>query len=129
MAEPEQVARPTAPLEHEERRGRFTIIGSLREAETGRPLTDLVVRAFDKDLFFDDDLGDATTDREGRFEIQFTDEFFRDLMEEYPDIYLRIFDSSGAEELLNTERSVRWNAGSVETFEIEIPRERLGRDS
>ena len=59
---------------------------------------------------------------DGRFEIRFTDEFFSDVGEKYPDIYLKIFDPSGSRELLSTERAVRWNADAIEHFAIEIPR-------
>ncbi len=123
-AEPE--ALPTAPLstaeEHAEGRGRFVILGVISETGSGRPLQNLIVRAFDKDLVFDDDLGHARSDANGRFEIRFTDEFFADLVERHPDIYLKIFDPSGSRELLSTKRAVRWNAGAVERFELEIPR-------
>ena len=110
---------------HAERRGRFSIIGALRETESGRALADHVVRAFDRDLVFDDYLGEAGTDADGHFEILFTDEYFSDLFEKHPDVYLRVYDPSGTRELGSTERTVRWNAGAVESFEIEIPAERL----
>jgi class 3 adenylate cyclase len=104
------------------RKGRFVILGLLTETETGRPLEHLLVRGFDKDLFFDDSLGEARSDADGRFEIRFTDEFFADVMEKRPDIYLKIFDPTGSHELLSTARSVRWNSGAIERFEIEIPK-------
>jgi hypothetical protein len=114
-------ATPATTEEFAERSGRFAILGVLTEIGTSRALDDLLVRAFDKDLLFDDYLGEARSDAEGRFEIRFTDEFFADLGEKHPDIYLKIFDPSGGRELLSTERSVRWNAGAIEHFEIEIP--------
>jgi hypothetical protein len=110
---------------HAERRGRFAIVGVLRESESGRVLSDHLVRAFDKDLIFDDYLGEGLSDAAGRFEILFTDEQFANLFEQQPDVYLRIYDPSGTRELDSTEESVRWNAGAVESFEIEIPAERL----
>jgi class 3 adenylate cyclase len=110
---------------HVEHHGRFAIVGILRERESGRALVGHVVRAFDKDLVFDDYLGEAVTDAAGRFEILFTDEQFADLFEQQPDVYLRVYDPSGSQELESTERAVRWNAGTVETFELEIPAERL----
>ena len=53
------------------------------------------VRAFDKDLLFDDEPGLAITGEQGRFLIQFTEDAFRDLMEFSPDLYLRVCDSTG----------------------------------
>jgi class 3 adenylate cyclase len=121
-------AEPDAAPESQEapeRAGRFRIVGQLRERESGRALPNLVVRAFDKDMIFDDYLGDARSDTSGRFEIRFTDEFFRGLWDSHPDIYLRVFDASGSRELESTRGSVRWNAGAVESFEVEIPASKI----
>ncbi len=46
----------------------FRIIGVIEEAETGRPLPNLVVRAFDRDLIFDDKIGYTNTNDDGHFE-------------------------------------------------------------
>lgn len=99
--------------------------GLVREAESGKPLSGLVVRGWDKDLVFDDALGEATTDAEGRFEIIYTDEAFRSVFDEQPDLYLQIFDASGTRQLHTTESSVRWSASAEEEFDIDIPRARL----
>ena len=47
----------------------FRIRGFLREKETGVPLSGLFVKAYDKDLLFDDLLGSAISDARGHFEI------------------------------------------------------------
>ena len=73
----------------------FRVEGTIEESETGRPLAGLIVRAFDKDLLFDDKLGFSITDELGRFVIRFTDDAFRDFAETSPDLYLRIYDSTG----------------------------------
>jgi hypothetical protein len=83
------------------------------------------VRAYDKDLIFDDYLGECETDADGRFEIQFTEDLFRDLFERHPDVYLRTFDASGHYELHSTFEHVRLNAGVDERFEISIARQRV----
>jgi len=100
---------------------RFRASGVVRDQDSGRPLASLLVRAYDKDLVFDDYLGSDTTDSNGRFEIQFTALDFQDWTEQRPDLYLRIFDSSGKIELCSTKRTVRRNARSEETFDIAIP--------
>ena len=94
--------------------------------DSDRPLEGLLVRAYDKDLFKDDYLGDTHTDAAGRFEIAYSEVQFRDLHETLPDVYLRVFDASGERLLHSTEDAVRRNALVVERFEIRIPRERLG---
>lgn len=99
--------------------------GTVQELETGRPLANLLVRGWDKDLVFDDHLGDTRTDEAGRFELTFTDEPFRQVFDENPDLYLRIYDASGSRELHSTRASVRRNAGADEHYEIRIPADRL----
>ena len=99
----------------------FTVLGTIEEEETGRRLSDLIVRAFDRDVVFDDKVGFSTTDAEGRFEIRFRREDFSDLREASPDLYLRVYDPSGARELYQTRDAIRWNASSRETYRLRIP--------
>lgn len=91
------------------------------EEDSGRPLESLLVQAYDKDVVFDDFLGSDHTDVNGRFEIHYTELDFRDVIEQRPDVYLRIFDPSGKTELLSTIKTVRRNARVEEHFEIAIP--------
>lgn len=107
-------------------RGRFAIRGHVRAAEDEGPLPGLWVQAFDKDWVRDDDLGHAVTAPDGSFEILFTDEFFGDLFESRPDLYLVIRDRRDGSEIHHTRDAVRWNAEAVEHYECRIPRARLG---
>lgn len=102
----------------------MSVVGIVVEAESRKPLPGLRVRAFDKDWVLDDDLGDALTDVEGRFEIRFTEAQFRDFNETAPDLYIRIFDPSG-KLVHSTENAVRRNAGVREFFEVAIPKASL----
>jgi hypothetical protein len=56
--------------------------------ETGDAVAGLRVLAMDADVLFDDLLGQAVTDEEGRYEIDYDVRDFRDLIERAPDIYL-----------------------------------------
>lgn len=109
IMEPEPQAEPN----------RFKIVGRVRESGTGRPLPDLLVRAFDRDLVYDDYLGEARSDADGRFVIVFREELFSHLFETQPDIYLHIFDAAG-QKVASSENAIRWNAGRLENFEFEI---------
>jgi carotenoid cleavage dioxygenase len=102
---------------------RFRIIGRVRGARSGAPQAGLRVRAFDRDLVFDDHLGDAVTNELGEFFLEFTEEAFRDVFEQQPDLYLRVFDAEGSQLLASTEREVRWQARALEHFEIDVPEE------
>jgi hypothetical protein len=99
----------------------FRIFGVVEEAETGRPLTQYVVRAFDRDLIFDDKLGYTSTDDDGHFEIEFGRERFRDLIESRPDLYLRIYDRQGVRLLYETTDAIRWNASKNEQYRVRVP--------
>ena len=99
----------------------FQIFGVVEEAETGRVLTNLVVRAFDRDLIFDDKIGYTNTDDDGRFEIRFGVERFRELFESRPDLYLRIYDRAGVRLLHETTDAIRWNASKNEEYRARIP--------
>lgn len=101
------------------------VIGTVVEQESGKPLEGLRVRAYDKDLVFDDDLGETTTDAAGRFEISYTDVQFRDLEETEPDLYLRVYDADGSQLLYSSEKAVRRSALMLEEFDIRIPGEKL----
>jgi hypothetical protein len=99
----------------------FRISGTVEEAETGRPLGALIVRAFDRDLLFDDKIGFATSDEEGRFEIRFRAEDFRDWRETRPDLYLRVYDLKGTALLYETTDAIRWKASTDEQYRLRIP--------
>ena len=100
---------------------RYWITGVVRERETGRSLHGLVVRAFDRDVVFDDVLGFAMTDEDGHFRIAYTSEQFRDWFESNPDVYLRVFDRDGVREIFHTRARLRHDADREEHFELEIP--------
>ena len=77
----------------------------------------------------DDPLGEVTTAADGRFEIVFTDLAFRDVIEQRPDLYLRVLEVGSERELLSTRHDTRYDARSQEYFELAIVKERLTRDS
>ena len=115
----------------------FEITGIVREKETQWAIPGLLVRAFDKDLFFTDVLGNAVTDRNGHFALGYEGKDFEEIFERKPDIYLEIYGSATARDpgrtgdspVYSTRNTVRFNAGRREFFMIEIPRDQLGEDS
>ena len=100
---------------------RFHVSGVVREQGSGRPLLDLVVRAYDADVVADDFLGETRTDADGRFDLVFTQVAFRDVQETHPDLYLVILDATGERVLHSTRSELRKNAGVEERYVIEIP--------
>ena len=106
----------------------FRISGRVTEKESGLGVPGLIVRAFDKDMFFDDLLGSVTTGSDGSFEIQYLRSDFSDLFEAKPDIYLSVY-APPIRWLADTKESVRWNAGADEQFTIVLDRSILGPHS
>ncbi len=99
----------------------FKIWGRVLDKGTGKGLPNLIVAAFDKDLFIDDPLGSVITDKNGYFEIHYGTKDFRELIfDRRADIYLRITDARG-NQLLTTKDWVRREARDSEGFIIRIP--------
>lgn len=103
----------------------FVITGLVREKESGIGLPDLIVRAYDKDLLYDDLMGEGRTSCDGSFRIVSNAKDFRDFFDKRPDIYLRIMvpgpGGVAQREIFNTGHAVRWNAGHLEYILVEIP--------
>ncbi len=104
---------------------RFTVSGRVCEEESGVGVPGVMVKAYDKDRLFDDRLGSALTDDEGRFSLFYSRRDFADLFESRPDIYLVTY-APPDRRLVDTRERVRWAASEHEEFEIIIDRETLG---
>jgi hypothetical protein len=98
----------------------FVIFGRISGDQSGKGLEGLTVEALDKDLLNDDRLGSVKTDKEGRFEIAYTKNDFKEVfLDDKPDIYLRIKNSKG-EIIYTTEDKVKNAAAHYEEINIVI---------
>jgi hypothetical protein len=102
------------------------VVGKIVEDETGKPLVGLQVRAFDKDIFFDDKLGVAITDAKGEFRIEYSPTQFSFMIETSPELYVRVHDASGRL-LYSSKKAIRKDPMVEERYDIEIPRTKLQR--
>lgn len=102
----------------------FRIQGVVLEQESRAPLPGLFLKAYDKDLLFDDLLGSAFTDNRGRFAIVTDANDFRDLFEKRPDVYFKVFRAPGTQPIYTTEKPIRWSP-RFSSVEIRIPWERV----
>jgi hypothetical protein len=100
------------------------VIGTIVELESGKPIAGLQVKAFDKDLIWDDKLGTAITDAKGGFKINYSSIDFG-ILESSPELYLRVFDSSGKKLLYTSEKTIRKDPQVEERYDITIPRAKL----
>ena len=104
----------------------FIITGFVREKESGVGLLGLVVRAYNKALFYDDLIGEAQTSYDGRFEIVSPAKDFRDFYDTRPDISLRIMvvgpGGVARREICNPHHAVSWNTSSIDPIVIDVPK-------
>ena len=103
------------------------VIGTVVEEESGKPLAGLQVRAFDKDILFDDKLGVALTDAAGAFRINYSQLDFSSFLgtETMPELYIRIFDATGKKLLFTSEKAIGNEPQVEERYDIKIPKAKL----
>lgn len=100
------------------------ITGRVFVQETGEGLPAMHVKAVDKDLLFDDVLGTAITDRDGKYEITYDLKDFSELFEQGPDLYLVVRDASH-QRVYSSEHHVHANASRDEILDAPIPQAAL----
>ena len=97
----------------------WVVQGKVVDEESKQGMGKVIVSLYDKDLFFDDVLGTTITDDEGKFEITYRTEAFRDLFEAKPDLYVKVLDATG-KTLYCSRKPLRPEASHIETFNIAI---------
>jgi predicted flap endonuclease-1-like 5' DNA nuclease len=107
---------------------KYQIWGRIIEKESGAGVPNITVKAYDKDLRYDDYLGITVTDNNGRFTINYSEKDFRDLyvFDRKPDLYLTIFDWLGTR-IKTTKDKIRYNAKPREGFYIKLPRSTVSK--
>jgi hypothetical protein len=98
--------------------GAWVVRGRVSDAQ-GKGLSGVTVSLFDKDLFFDDRLGETQTDDRGDYTFTYHVEDFRDLIERKPDIYLKVIDQKG-KTIYTSKDTISYEAGRVETINITV---------
>ncbi|HEY0377591.1 MAG TPA: neuraminidase-like domain-containing protein [Pyrinomonadaceae bacterium] len=100
---------------------RYQINGRVIDVKARRGLRGLRVEAWDKDQIFDDLVGSAETDADGRFRINFDRSYFSELFfDREPDLFFKVF--SDGELIKSTQDSVLWNVKAGATsVEIAVP--------
>ena len=100
----------------------YLIAGNIKD-HSGKPVSGLVIKAFDVDLLSDDDfLGQGETASDGSFTILYRQaQFVKNVIESFteggPDIVLTIYNKEG--KLLHTTKR-RGGAARFEKYEITL---------
>ncbi|WP_321493453.1 neuraminidase-like domain-containing protein [uncultured Desulfobacter sp.] len=102
----EQATEPETPA--------YKLQGLIKQAD-GSPVVDILVRAFDKDLRHEQQLGDARTDRRGYYKIGYSQSQFRRAEKQLADLVVRVY---GAEENLLAESGIIFNAQKDEIVDL-----------
>src|SRR5579859_2796576 len=112
-----EVAAST-PKKHEgsDRRGSFVVKGQIRQVDL-IPFVGAVVRAFDKDLRSEEFLGEAVTDREGRYQITYYAEEFRRAEKKSADLIVQVY---GRDEQMHASSEVLFNAPLEATVDLVV---------
>lgn len=103
---------------------KYVITGKVQETTSSRGIPGIIMKAFDKDRLYDDLLGEAMTDINGNFRIEYDEKKFGRLFEDAPDIYITLKTLSG-KVIYTTEGSVRFNAKPHEVYLVRLPAEML----
>lgn len=107
----------------------FMVHGKVEKQEDKVGIPGLIVEAVDKDFKYDDRLGSAITDRDGKFEIKYDERDFKDAyLDKQPDIFLRIKSPDGRTVLRTTKDKIRYKAGKTEEFIIDIPKNSIEKE-
>ncbi len=108
----------------------YEINGQVIHAHSGRGIAHLRVEAWDKDARYNDLLGNASTDGEGRFNIFFDSTYFREFSPDTaPELFFKVF--MGGKLLKSTENELVKNAAAMlqVVIKIDMPAERAaGKD-
>ncbi len=83
----------------------------------GKPLVGSLVRAFDKDLRSEEQLGETTTDRQGHYEIRYGPEQFQRAEKQSADLIVRAYNTDGRE---LASSPIIFNAQPVETVDLVV---------
>ncbi len=94
----------------------FVVSGQVRAAD-GSLLAGVTVRAADRDLRTEEPLGEAVTDTEGSYEIEYSADQFSRAEKRSADLLVRAFDASNVE-LVNS--GILFNARPVETVDLLV---------
>jgi len=103
----------------------WVIHGRVSFAASGQPCAGVRVSAMDADLVYDDPLGDATTDADGRYRIEYSTAHFRTFFERAPDVYVVVHDADGCFLASTMEQPVH-DAGPNLELDVAVTAGRTG---
>ncbi|MCP9463226.1 MAG: neuraminidase-like domain-containing protein [Nitrospira sp.] len=107
-------------LTGEERRPEFVVRGTVRDAD-GHPVMGVLIRAFDRDMRREQPLGEAQTNRNGAYSIEYSERQFLNQERGTADLVVKAFDADGS---VLASSAVLFNAPAKAEIDLTIPLER-----
>jgi hypothetical protein len=99
---------------------RQSIVGLVRDRRSGNPIAGARVRAYERDPYVDDLVGETMTGRDGRFAIGGDDDAFAEFVDDAPDVIVEVVLPGRAAHV--ERRDLRWVAGTLlPLLPIEVP--------
>ena len=98
--------------------GGWSVRGRVTDA-AGKGVAGVTVSLYDRDLIFDDRLGETETDDRGDYSFNYRTEDFRDLFEREPDLYLKVSSREGRT-LHTSKQKIAYDAGRAEVIDVQI---------
>lgn len=99
----------------------FRLYGIIREAENGKGIPDLIIEVKDADLFMDELIAAAKTDRDGSFSINLPPPHLPVFYRERPDLYLNIKWPDG-QWIASTRNNLRTDVETDTEINVDILR-------
>jgi hypothetical protein len=119
----EQAGKTTPPVVPT-KEGMFIVRGRIVDANEKIGLPNVVVKAFDMDRKYDDQLGSTLTDENGYYAIAYSAKDFKDVFDNQPETYIAVLDGDG-NTLYTSPRSFVHKAGVVEEIDAAIDGQRI----
>ena len=119
----EEAVQPKPPVVRK-KKGSFIVRGRVVDENEGIGLPNVVVKAFDMDRKYDDQLGTTRTDENGYYAIEYSAKTFKDVFDNQPETYIEVLDSEG-NSLYTSPRSFVHKAETIEEINASVDGQRL----
>ena len=88
------------------------------------PQDGLIIRVYDRDLRSEEPIGEAITNRDGQYNLNYFPEKFLKAEKKYPDLAVKVYAPEGKQPLYEpTVKEIRFNARRREVMNIRLQRE------
>ncbi|MFC0773417.1 Tc toxin subunit A-related protein [Terrimonas alba] len=98
---------------------KYSVSGYITSTE-GFPASNLIVKAFDKDLRSEELLGETVTNDQGLYHINYSPEFFTKKEKGSADILMRVYDDTRSLLYESSLQEIIWNAAEKAIYNIQL---------